>query len=359
MVVCRLNSPSGTFPSILSSGSYWPIIHRADYKAGTFVSTPQGTGPYVFKSYDPSSGASYTRNNHYWGGKVPASGVEMTFFADDSSASTAMLDGQIDILPNIVYSNATALLKAKDLKVQSVPSTENRWLSFRCDRPPFDDVRVRQAVAYAIDRQALVDTLLGGYASIGNDSPIAPGYPAYDSTVPQRQRDLDRARSLLADAGQSDLTFEWSTTPDYELLKLAQLAQQQLREVGITTTINVQPASVFYEEPDPFDNYAAAMVYGSPRPNIDGWLRYGYVSGTNRSKYSNPKLDTLVKQLTAAVDIESQRRVCREIQLTCLDDTPAVMPYFPDKLAMTSKAVDGYDVRPENVVDLRNTSVKR
>ena len=116
-----------------------------------------------------------------------------------------------------------------------------------CREGDFTDVRVRQAVAYGLDRPALIDTILKGRADIGNDHPIAPIYPFFDATQPQRERDVEKAKQLLADAGKAGLKATMAFPKLQEIPQLAQLVQSQLKDIGMDVTL-LQEAVVDGEE---------------------------------------------------------------------------------------------------------------
>ena len=141
-----------------------------------------------------------------------------------------------------------AILNNPDFKVEALKGATHRqiWMNVR-DDGPFKDVKGRTAVALGLDRQALVDTCLGGYGDIGNDHPIAPAY-GYADAAPQRERDVEGAMALLEEAGQAGLAVTMHAPKLQEIPQLAELVQSQLKDIGMDVTLNVESTDTFYNQ---------------------------------------------------------------------------------------------------------------
>jgi peptide/nickel transport system substrate-binding protein len=233
----------------------------------------------------------------------------------------------------------------------------------RTDRPPFDKKEVRQAMALAIDREALVDGLLGGKADPGNDSPFAPVYPFTDTSVEQRTKDIEQAKQLIADAGAEGGSAELSTFRDFELPDLAVLLQNAGKEIGLNIKLNITDQSTYYGD----------AVYGkSPwLDSVMGITDYGHrgvpnvylvapltSEGTwNSAHFKNPTYDGLVADYIAALDLDSQRSVAGEIQNLLLDETPIIFPYFYYYLFAVKKEFAGVRETAMGHVDLKQAGL--
>src|SRR5208282_5536066 len=165
------------------------IIIPNNYDPASWQSSFIGTGPFVLGSYTPKVGATFTRNESYWGTKALPSQTQFTFY-DTPAASVLALTGGEALL-----SGSYNVIKLK--------SSAHRELSMRNDQAPFTDPRVRQAIALTLNRPQIVTALFKGYADVGNDSPFAPVFPSTNPSVPQRTQNLSQAKSLLSAAGHA------------------------------------------------------------------------------------------------------------------------------------------------------------
>src|SRR5690349_6187989 len=160
-VVFKLDAPNGSFPYYLSSDNYNAIILPAAY-AGNFTKTFPGTGPWKMASYTEGASASFVRNDDYWGKKALPDKLDITFASDEGAQILALQGGQLDVVQQVSVSGAQAILNDPAYNIITLQSSAHRQLSMRCDQKPFDDARVRQAIALSIDRKAIVDGLFQG-----------------------------------------------------------------------------------------------------------------------------------------------------------------------------------------------------
>ena len=195
----ELDAPNGNFPFYVSSDNYNAVMLPASY-AGDFEANFNGTGPFRLERYLPKQGASFVRNESYWGRKALPARTEFSFFSDQQPQLLALEDDQVDAVVQIAVQGAQGLLRDRDMRIIDLPAATHRALHLRCDVGPLADRRVRQAIALSLDRPGLIHGLFEGRARLGNDSPFAPIYPSTDPAVPQRVRDLPRARALMREA---------------------------------------------------------------------------------------------------------------------------------------------------------------
>jgi peptide/nickel transport system substrate-binding protein len=214
-----LERPIGQFPC--HTHIHNAVILPRDH-AGEFARNPVGTGPFRLAGFRPQEGASLVRNEAYWDAPKPyLDTVEFALREDPQAGILAIRDDRADVVLHASHADAASLAGNPEVRVVEVPAAEHCQLAMRCDQPPFDDVRVRQAVALAVRRPELVQDLLGGRADIGNDHVVAPVYPE-KVALEQRAADIERAKKLLADAGHAQGLAVDLHTADY--LELAQYA---------------------------------------------------------------------------------------------------------------------------------------
>ncbi len=347
-----LDAPNGNFPYLVSSDNYNAIILPADFDGGwdkTFI----GTGPWKLEKYTPEQGVTYVKNPDYWDpNRQPnADRSEVRFYAEEQARVLAMQGDEIDILSNFSVAGGQALLTDPNVTVIEVRASQHRQIHMRNDKEPFTDKRVRQAMGLLLNRQELVDGLFDGKADLGNDNPFAPVFPSTDTDVAQREQDIEQAKQLIADSGVTIPSgLELRTWDGFEIPQLAQLIQDAAAQAGITIKLNITDPTTYYGD----------FTYGNS-PWLDstfGITDYGHrgvpnvflgaplqSKGTwNSAHFRNTQYDDLVAQYVAALDVDSQRGIARQIEELLLDETPLVIPYFYFHLGAMKKSVAGVEV---------------
>src|SRR6266478_3232273 len=345
----HLDAPNGNFPYYLSSDNYNAIILPADY-AGDFEKNFVGTGPFKLDKYTPKVGASFVRNDGYWGPKALPERTEFMFYADMEPQVLALQGHQVDIINQLPVIQGIALLSDPNVTILSIKSSAHTQVHMRNDMAPFNDKRVRRAVALCLDRKKLIRGLFRDRADIGNDSPFAPVFPSTDKTVAQRHRDIAQAKQLLADAGHPDgFTVKLTTEKYLEIPEYAQVIQQQVRDAGITINLNVESQDSYYgkavfSQSDWLDSILGATDYGHRGvPNVLLAAPLKSDGAWNSAHFKSKEYDNLVSQYVAALDLGSQRAVAGQIQKLLLDETPIIFSYFYNFLTATAKNLTGIE----------------
>jgi peptide/nickel transport system substrate-binding protein len=355
--VVTLLAPNGNFPYLVSVFNAQAVITPVAFTTGTTLdAAPNGTGPWKLTSFDAATGAEFARNDDWWGGAPPLATTTFQFYDDVGSMVTAAAAGEVDMLNQFQVVGGEALFDNPDFNVVGFPAATHRQIWMRCDTGQFTDKRVRQALGYSIDRQALVDTLFKGRADIGNDHVIAPLYPFFDPAIAQRPYDPDMSRQLLADAGFPDgISAVLHFGNLQEIPQLAQLIQAQVAAGGFTLELAGESLDTFYgaqwcpaEPADPPCSGAAELGivdYGH-RATPDVYLNAALATNGiwNSSQYSSPEFDAAFAEYQAAIGLDAQKAACTKLQTILLEDTPVVVPFFYNYIAGWSKAFDGIRV---------------
>ena len=360
-VAFHLESPNGNFPYLVSSDNYNAIILPADFDPDTWEQSFMGTGPWKMTKYTPKEGVSYTKNPDYWSPNQPlADALEMKFFADEQAAVLAIQGGQTDVQLQFSVSGGQALLNDPNVTVIKTRSAAHRQVHMRTDMEPFTDKRVRQAMALVLDRQAIVDGLFDGLSDIGNDHPFAPVFPSTDTSVAQRELDVEQAKQLVADAGMSGgFSAKLETWKGFEIPDYAVLIQNAAKEIGGTIELSITDASTYYGD----------GTYGNSRwlDSVMGITEYGHrgvpnvfldaplkSTGTwNSAHFKNPTYDGLVDDYVSAVDLQSQKSTAGQIEQLLLDETPIIFSYFYYFLTATKSNVAGVEPSAMGHLNLR------
>jgi len=348
-VVFHLDAPNGNFPTLVSSANYNAIIIPANLDPADWGKTFDGTGPFKLESFTPKVGAKFVRYDGYWGEKANPDGFELKFYGEEGPMIVAFQGDEVDFVEHFSVSGGQALLTDPNAQVIAIGASTHRQLHMRTDKDPFTDKRVRQAIALSLDRNAMVDGLWDGKADLGNDSPFAPAYPSTDTSVPQREQNIDQAKQLLSDAGMADgFTVELQTWNGFEIPDLAQLVKQYASEIGVTVNVKIVGDDTAYYGDAVFgksiwlDSVMGITDYGHrPVPNV--FLSSVYTSkGTwNAAHFKNSQADDLIAQYIGALDLDSQRAAAKQVEELLLDETPVVIPYFYNFLSAAKPNLQG------------------
>ena len=349
----HLSAPNGNFPYLTSSDNYNMIILPKGYDPAKWQSTFLGTGPFKLGSYTPKSGATFTRNESYWGKKALPSSTQFTFYDTQNPMILGLTGGTIDVVGQFAVAGAQELLTGS-YNIIKLKSSAHRQLSMRNDKAPFTDPRVRQAIALTLDRPAIVKALFQGFADVGNDSPFAPVYPSTNTSVAQRTKDIAKAKSLLAAAGHgSGFSTQLVTENFVEIPQYAQIVAQSAKEIGVNIGLKVESSSQYYGKAtfgnsDWLDATMSLVDYGHRGvPNVfltSPLETYNAKTGTgtwNAAHFANAQYDKLVAQFIAASDLGTQKTLAGQIETLLLAQTPIIFGYFYNYLTATTKGVTG------------------
>ncbi len=331
----QLDAPNGNFPYLTSSDNYNAIILPKDYD-GDWEKTFIGTGPWKLERFEQGVGVTLVPNRDYWapGRTALAEKTEIVFYANEQGLVLGFQGNEVDVVVQFSVSGGKALLTDPTVITTELPSSAHRQIHMRTDKEPFQDKRVRQAMALLIDRRALVDGLLDTKSDYGNDSPFAPVYRT-TAKIEQRKRDVAKAKELLAAAGKEDgFSVELSTWQGFEMPDLAQLIQQNVKEAGIQVNLSITDSTSYYGEATFgnsrwLDSTMGITEYGHRGvPNVLLGAPLNSKGTWNSAHFKNDRYDKLVKDYVASVDLDEQRRSARQIQELLLDEVPIMFTYF-------------------------------
>jgi peptide/nickel transport system substrate-binding protein len=312
-------------------------------------SNAMGTGPFMQDVYAPAENRRvFQANPTYWREGLPkAACLELDVVTEEVSRIAAIKSGAVDLVLSAGAASLGTLQGDPSLKlVQSAPGTY-LTMSMWTDTPPFDDVRVRQALKSVVDRQLLVDTITLGNGVAGNDNPVPPTSPAaYASET--KPRDVEKARALLAEAGHPDgLTIELNTGEGYPgMVALAQAYQQMAADAGITVEIVNSPGDTYWDviwmqRPFFVSNW-------SGRPPLEG-LAYTFTSDAqyNEARWKNPEFDALIAGARTEPEPEKRMQMLKEAQEILSEEGGVIVPYFVKDVAILRAACEGYEPHPQ------------
>ena len=353
----HLEAPNGNFPYLVSSDNYNAIIVPKGTDYGKWQSTFVGTGAFKLGSYTQNVGATFMPNPNYWGTKPYLDSTSFKFYSSQQPMLLALQGNDVDVIAQFVPAGAAAILNNPTYKIIKLKSANHRELSMRNDQAPFTDARVRQALAYTIDRPGAVAALLSGDGTVANDYPFGPRFPSTDTTVPQRTQDIAKAKQLLAAAGHPNgFTTTMATEIYQEIPQLAQVIVADAAKAGIKITPKIESQALYYGKAtfgnsDWLDATVSLVDYGDRGvPNV--YLEAPLTSDGpwNAAHFKNKTYDGLVKQYVAATDLQTQKSIAGKIENLLLQETPIIYPYWIDGLTASVQGVNG--LNPTSIAQL-------
>jgi peptide/nickel transport system substrate-binding protein len=302
---------------------------------------PVGTGPFSFKSFSPGRQSTFDRFDDYWD---DSSGpyideLVITNFADETSQTNALLSGQIDAID--LLSNQSASL-ATGAGANVIYSIGGGWnpIYVRVDVAPFDDQRVREALRLVADRDQMLQIVFGGQGKIGNDL-FAVWDQVYDSELPQREQDLDKAKSLLKAAGHEDLTFDLVTANLAQgVIETAQIYAEQAKGAGITVNLKKIDVGTMYG--DNFHSWTCAQDLFYYHPYFNQVQSVTLSTGSNNNThFKDDHYDALYTEALRTPDVDKRTEIAHEMQQIDYDQGGFIIPYFAPNIDAVAKQVQG------------------
>ncbi len=318
---------------------------------------PIGTGPFRFVSYADEQEAVLTAYDQYYEGRPKIDGLRVKIVPDNSTRESELRKGSADLALNADLEPVTveSLQKVPDLKVQITDGTNLAHLGLNMLDPILKDVRVRQALAHAIDREAIIRDVLRGQGKLA--SSILPiQQSSYEPNVRAYAYDVTKANELLDQAGfkrngeqpRFKLTLKTSTLSFAR--KVGETIQDQLRRIGINLELqSLETQKLTQDLTDgTFQMYFRVLVGGNQSTDM---FRFAYYSksippnGQNRFRYNNPKLDKLLDEsLTAAP--ERRKVIFSDVQKTLAEELPTIYLWYTSNIAIASKRVASLTIEP-------------
>ena len=363
-VIFKMKEPDAALPWNLSEGA----VGIVPYGSGEEMSRyPVGSGPFKFVSAEMDREVVIERNDDYWGEKAKLARVRFAVVPDATTQALELRKGSADVAINASYPPDTVitLQREKHLAVERGAGTRLAYLGFNLRDPILKDARVRQAIAYALDRQPMIDYLWRGQAQPAR-SVLPPQSWAYDGDVPAYDHDPAKASQLLEAAGypmvngvRFHITMKTSTDENTRLM--VAVMQQQLREVGIALDIRSFEFATFFSDVQngAFQMYGLRWIGGNEDPDIFG---YAFQSsrfppaGANRAFYSNAKVDALIDQARREVDTSVRKPLYAEVQRIVAEDLPYINLWYLDNVLVHTRRVGNLKLNPAGNYDFLRTA---
>ena len=356
-VVFTLTQPTPHFLTTIGSFKGLAIVSKANVDAGRIQTRPVGTGPFSVASFTAGDDITLRANPQYWGGAPQVDGAVIRFIPEPSTAMAALRSGEVHWTDAVPPQDVPILAKDSTVHLGRTPSNDYWYVTLNEARKPFDDVRVRQAVAFAIDRDSVAQAAKYGAAQV-NQTAIPASSPWYLEHAPYTH-DPERARQLLQEAGVGDLSVELMVTSEYpETVTIAQVLADQLSQAGIRMTIRTLDFATWLDEQGQ-GNWDSLMLgwLGNNDPD-DYYYGQHHSKGTNNfQKYSNPEVDRLLDAGRAQMDEAARKKTYDQAATIIVDEASYIYLYNPDVLQVWSPNLHGYTTRSDRAVRFRDVSI--
>ena len=320
-----------------------------------------GTGPFKFVEWVPGQHIVLEKNADYHHEGLPLlDELRWVFVEDPTSRVQQVMSGTVDLDIDAPLESITAYRGDDNIEVLGGEVVSYYLLGINSAREPFDDVRVRQALAWAVDREEIVDVAARGFGSPLFGGPLPSNHWAYSGVEIYTAPDAERAKELLAEAGYPDgITLELLTRPGEE--GIAQVVEQQLAAAGITATINRVEAGAFnqrvWTEGD-FD--VVCSRWGTMIDPDDFFIHFQTDGGWNPYGFGHPGIDDLILQGRRVMDQDERKTIYGELEALVAEQVPYVFLYRPERFAAFGDSVEGLQHEAANTrLSLRETKVSR
>jgi peptide/nickel transport system substrate-binding protein len=356
-VLIRVEHPTPNLLTNIGGFKGMAIVSRKNVESGQIATHPVGTGPFAFVSQTSGDSIVLKANPDYWGGAPKVPGVTFEFITEPSTALSALQAGEIDWTDSVPTQRISQLKGDDSLKLAVTPSNDYWYLALNEARAPWNDPRVRQAIAYGIDRQSIVQATSYGSAT-ANQLAIPEGNPWY--TPYDRYRyDTDQAKRLLDEAAAHPEKMDMLVTSEYpETVTAAQVIADNLAPLGITVNIRTVDFATWLDEQNSghFDMLMMGWL-GNIDPDDFYYAQHHTDGSSNAQKFSNPEVDRLLDAGRVETNRQVRQKDYAKAATIIADQVSYLYLYNPSVIQAWSTRLSGYDARRDGAVRFRTASL--
>jgi len=345
-VVITLEQPNAPFLYYLNVGIV-PMHYAEEYGSDHISTTPLGAGAFVFEEWRTGEYIRLSANPDYFDGRPSIDEVRIRPIPDPITRTIELETGGVHVIDLIDDLDVERLEMDPNIDVMRQPGTGFDYIFLHTQRPPFDDVRVRQAIAYLVPRQDIVESLLYGVGLVAY-TPIIPQSWAHELDVERFDFDVERARALLVEAGHADgfdIVLEVSSAPRRQM---AEVLQQEFAKVGINASIREREWGALYA--DMLEGRVDVFIGGwraqtDPDRGLyrqfhsDNWIP----AGANRQEYKNERVDELLAAARTTPDFEVRRELYSEAQKIIVEEASYVYIFYPETVTAKTPRLQGFE----------------
>ncbi|MGV9795926.1 ABC transporter substrate-binding protein [Gordonia sp. NPDC003422] len=341
------------------------IVNRRNVESGEIATRPVGTGPFSFVSRSPGASIVIKANPDHWAGPPAVDGVNFSFISQGTTAVSALRSGEIDWTDAMPAQQLSILSGDDSLNVGTVTANDYWYLTMNFARRPFGDNRVRQAVAYAIDRESIAQVVGYGTAkpnelAIPTTSPWFWNFDRFTAGL-DRSAANDKAKALLRQADATSLDMGLMVTTEYpETVTAAQVIASNLDDVGIGVTIEQLDFGAWLDKQNAGDFDALMLGWlGNLDPDDFYYAQHHSSGESNAQKYKNPTVDRLLDAGRTELDMVRRKDIYGAAATAIADDVSYLYLYNPSANQAYTTQLLGYVVRSDKAVRFRTARLER
>lgn len=324
------------------------IVSRHNVESGRIATHPVGTGPFMFAEAKSGDSITLKANPNYWGPPPAVSGVTFRFISEPSTALSALQAGEIDWTDSVPTQRVDELAGDESIELGVTPSTDYWYLALNEARAPWNDVRVRQAIAYAIVQATSYGTAAANQLAIPQGSPWYTDYHRY-------RRDLDTAENIIRGTGFTDRPIDMLVTGEYpETVTAAQIVADNLEPLGIDVKIRTVDFATWLDEQNNghFDMLMMGWL-GNIDPDDFYYAQHHTGGKSNAQKFSNPDVDRLLDTGRTEVNRDARKDIYAKAATIIADQVSYIYLYNPSVIQAWSTRLSGYQTRQDGAIRFR------
>ena len=333
----------------------WNLVGMAIIPNGSgadFADNPVGSGPFIFAHYRQDSEILLRANDNYFGAKPKIKAARFKIVPEAVVRALELRKGTVDIALNVLPSDMiNALSGDPSLEIMESEGTNYQYLAFNFNDPIFQDERIRHAIAHAIDRDAIIENIWLNQVRAAN-SVLPPSNWAYFAETRAYDYDPERSMELLEEAGYGNLSFTYRTSTDETGRLIAEILQQQFKEVGITMQIRSNEFATFFSDviAGNFQMYSLRWIGGNNDPDIFNSIFHSAMipsnGGRNRGYYSNKNVDRWIELARREGDIDERKEYYELIQRQIGEDLPYISLWYLNNLCIYNRRIKDLTLSP-------------
>lgn len=335
------------------------IVQRSNVESGQIATHPIGTGPFEFTGRKSGDSITLKANPRYWRGPPHISGVTFRFISEPTTALSALQAGEIDWTDSVPPQRVAQLRNDDSLTLAVTPSNDYWYLALNEARPPWNDVRVRQAIAYAIDRDSIAAATSYRTATV-NQLAIPPGNP-WHTDYDRYRYDIDKAKALLAESGAAPKNLDMLVTSEYpETVTAAQIIADNLAPLGITVNIRTVDFATWLDEQNNghFDMLMMGWL-GNIDPDDFYYAQHHTGGSSNAQKFSDPEVDRLLDAGRVETDEDKRKDLYAKAATRIADQVSYLYLYNPSVIQAWATNLSGYDARRDGAIRFRGAQLNQ
>lgn len=323
---------------------------------------PIGTGPFKFVSWTKGDRVVLERNDDYWGDKAEFKNLIIRAIPETSVRTIELESGSVDMIYKVNVHDINRIAENPKLQVLRRPELRSDYYILNCSRPPFNDVRVRQAFAKALDIVGIQKAVFRGVGRAAR-GPLPLGMRYFDDTLPMPVQDVEGARALLKEAGVGQLNITIRVNESKERIDAATIAQAQLAEVGINAEIQVLEYGALLDILDRGDFDVSLLGWGNNLPDPEYAMSRLYhtrgIGATNWARYSDPKMDELLDKGTLLPDGDERAALYKEVQRYFLGQVPVIYWSEGEQVIAISKRISEFPLHRRGIYEFNKVKLAK